>query len=113
MAQVPGCDHPPTLAPQVLASIASLRGRPALIATVATASRCELRGQGVVVLAFANATSQASAMTQLSSFDGYFSDGIGWAAVPTTTAVPVSGLSSVQEVAATLGGSIGIGSGHG
>jgi hypothetical protein len=96
MAEVPGCARAPSLSLRALRSIASLQGQNLLIAAVATASMCSLRGQGVVVVAFANAGSQTSAMTQLRSFDGYFSDGVGWASIPTTTSVALSGLSAAR-----------------
>lgn len=113
MERVPGCDSAASLPRDGLASIASLRGRTRLINTVATASQCTLRGQGVVVLAFADARSESAALVQLKSFDGDYSRGTGWVAVPTTTTVAVSGLSAVQEVAAILGGAIGYGGDHG
>jgi hypothetical protein len=113
LRQVGGCGDPPLLSRQQLASTPSLHRQKNLIATVTSAASCSLRGQGVLVLAFTDAGSQAAAQTDLRSFDGYFSYGPGWVAVPTTTEVAVSGLSAVQDVAATLGGTIGFGKPHG
>jgi len=110
--QIPGCGSPAPLDGAEIRHLApAVAPVVAVLATAASTTSCTLRGNGVLVVRFADGGAQARALTALKSVEQHLADGLGWAAVPVSTDEPAQELSVVQAVAQSLGGQLVAGSG--